>query len=83
MAHLNEDEQLKLKQILESDLFKKATDIVLEKTDGPVYTLLAPEQAMAMAMEKGARNAFRQLKILTLPRVESQTLSTKSLTRIR
>lgn len=83
MAQLNEEEQLKLKAILESELFKKATEIVLEKIEGPIYTLLAPEQAMSLAIEKGARNAFRQLKILTLPRIESQKLTTKSLTRIQ
>jgi len=82
MLQLNEQEQIALKEIISSDLFKKAKDIVLERLDGPIFNLMASEQSMALAQEKGARNAFRQLGLLTEPRPERQQLSTKKLTRV-
>jgi len=69
---LNEDEQVALKKILSSDLFKKAMEVVLEKNNGPIYHLAAPEQLTALAQEKGIRNAFRELDMITYPKRPSQ-----------
>ena len=65
---LNEEEQLALKKFIESDLYKKAEQVVLSKSNGPIFDLLAPEQAMALAQEKGVRNAFRIFRDLINPK---------------
>lgn len=69
---LNEPQRIELLRILDSDLFKTATEEVLNHMDGPVYNLLAPEQGMQLAIEKGARSAFRQLRRLAQPPKPSQ-----------
>jgi hypothetical protein len=75
---LNEPQRIELLRILDSELFKTATEEVLAHMDGPVYNLLAPEQGMQLAIEKGARQAFRQLRRLTNPPKPSQTPSRSS-----
>lgn len=69
MTTLNEQEQTALKEMLDSALFKKAESIVLDECNGPIFSLLMPEQAMALAQEKGVRNAFRVLRKITEPRI--------------
>ena len=68
MNELNESEQAELRNLLSNPTLKKAQAIVLESFDGPIYNLLAPEQSMQLAVEKGARGAFRQLNRLSQPR---------------
>tara|TARA_R110002167_G_scaffold149822_1_gene343285 strand:+ start:4416 stop:4664 length:249 start_codon:yes stop_codon:yes gene_type:complete len=65
---LSEQEQIQLKEILNSPLFKKAQEQAIAEGEGPVYHLPAPEQGMALAAEKGLRNAFRTLHLITQPR---------------
>lgn len=64
---LNEPQRAELAQILSSDLFKAGKEEVLRISDGPIYELSAPEQAMALAVEKGVRKAFRLLESICLP----------------
>ncbi len=68
MNELNEAERAELLQLLSNPVLKKAQSIVLEQFDGPIYNLLAPEQSMQLAVEKGVRGAFRQLHRLTIPK---------------
>jgi hypothetical protein len=81
MTELNEQEQLALRDILQSPVFEKAKQIVLEKSNGPVYNLLAPEQGMALAQEKGVRNAFRLLSELITPRTPIHQPTIRTLNR--
>lgn len=76
---LNEPQRVELAKILDSDLFQRAEHEVLLVMDGPIYNLAAPEQGMQLAVEKGVRTAFRQLRKLTLPPRENPapTLSTQ------
>lgn len=83
MNELNEQEQLVLREMLQSPVFEKAKNIVLDKSNGPVYDLLAPEQAMALAQEKGVRNAFRLLRELVNPRTPIQQPALRTLNRNR
>lgn len=64
---LNEPQRAELAKILSSDLFKAAKEEVFRISDGPIYELLAPEQSMALAVEKGVRKAFRTLETICLP----------------
>jgi hypothetical protein len=64
---LTESDKAELLQFLNSPLFAKAKEQVLDKIDGPIYNLAAPEQSMALAQEKGARNAFRVLRKVCRP----------------
>jgi hypothetical protein len=68
MNELNEAEQSELRDLLSSPVMKKAQALVLEYFDGPIYNLLAPEQSMQLAVEKGVRGAFRQLNKLIEPK---------------
>ena len=68
MNELNETEQAELRTLLSNPVLKKAQALVLEQFDGPIYNLLAPEQSMQLAVEKGARGAFRQLNRLAIPK---------------
>jgi hypothetical protein len=72
MNELNEAEQDELRTLLNNPVLKKAQALVLEYFDGPIYSLLAPEQSMQLAVEKGVRGAFRQLKRLSEPRIQQQ-----------
>jgi hypothetical protein len=73
MNELNEAEQAELRTLLANPVLRKAQAIILEQFDGPIYNLLAPEQSMQLAVEKGARGAFRQLNRLTEPRTPKAT----------
>jgi hypothetical protein len=64
---LNQAQQLELQNILDSDLFKRATEEVLRMSDGSVDHLEAPEAGIKMALEKGVRNAFRLLRKISIP----------------
>ena len=64
---LNEPQQAALLELLNSDLFKRATEEVLLLSDSPVNGLGAPEAGIALAQEKGVRQAFRLLRGLTTP----------------
>lgn len=77
---LNDQQRQELSKILDSDLFRKAKDEVLKLADGPVYELLAPEQAMALAIQKGTRDTFRLLhKICEKPMVPTKPKLSSSL----
>ena len=65
---LNESQQQELRKILDSDLFKRAQDIVLHMTDGSIDELPLDQAALKMSNEKGVRNAFRLLSIITNPK---------------
>ncbi len=75
---LNDPQKAELIKILDSDLFKTAKDEVLRITDGPIYELAAPEQAMALAVEKGVRKAFRSLEQICKPNKEPSPLPLKN-----
>jgi hypothetical protein len=75
---LNQAQQLELQKILDSDLFKAAQAEVLRMTDGPVDSLLAPEAGIKMALEKGVRNAFRLLRVISLPQANHEPLKPRS-----
>lgn len=64
---LNQQQQIDLQHILDSDTFKAAQAEVLRMTDGSIEDLPAPEAGLKMALEKGARNAFRLLRIISQP----------------
>lgn len=61
---LSQAQQIELQQLLDSPIFKAAKEEVLRMTDGSVEGLDAPEAGIKMALEKGARNAFRVLAII-------------------
>ena len=75
---LNQQQQLELQQILDSDTFKRATEEVLRMTDGAIGDLLAPEAAIKMAIEKGVRNAFRVLRNIAQPAPEHLPVQPRS-----
>ncbi len=64
---LHQAQQLELQQMLDSPTFKAAQEEVLRMADGSIESLLAPEAGIKMALEKGARNAFRLLRIVANP----------------
>lgn len=64
---LNEDQQVELLRILDSDLFKKACEEALDACSYDISLLLAPEAGIAMAQEKGMRVFLRVLRRLTAP----------------
>jgi hypothetical protein len=78
---LNQAQQLALQQILESDTFKAAKEEVLRMTDGAIDGLDAPEAGIKMALEKGARNAFRLLHRISVPDARQEPLQSRSITR--
>lgn len=84
MNELTETEQAELRTLLQNPLLKKAQSMVLEQFDGPIYNLLAPEQSMQLAVEKGARGAFRQLNRLAIPKTpQVQPALAQRLTRTK
>jgi len=64
---LNPVQQAALLEILDSVVFRRATEEVITLAEIDISQMLAPESAVAMACEKGTRNAFRLLRRLTIP----------------
>jgi hypothetical protein len=64
---LNEDQQVELLRIVDSDLFKRAVEEVLDQCSYDVSRLLAPEAGIAMAQEKGMRVFVRTLRRICIP----------------
>jgi hypothetical protein len=64
---LNEQQQLELQHILDSDTFKRAQEEVLKMSDGSVESLPLDQASVKMAIEKGVRNAFRLLRRISTP----------------
>lgn len=77
---LNDEQKLALKTFIDSDLFKRAEEECLKALEQPVDGL-APEIGMKLAMERGARDAFRQLKQICRPATPISQPTPKSLTR--
>ena len=71
--HLNETQQKELAAILDSDLFRKAKEVVLMMSDGSVEGLPLDQAAIKMSNEKGVRNAFRLLEVICKPSAQNQT----------
>ena len=76
---LNQAQQLELQTILDSPTFKAAKEEVLRMTDGSVEGLDAPEAGIKMALEKGARNAFRVLSNISKNTPTSPPLKPRSI----
>lgn len=72
MQPLNEDQKKELARILDTDLFQRAKEIVLAMSDGSVEGLPLDQAAIKMSNEKGVRNAFRLLGVITRPDHEIQ-----------
>lgn len=78
---LNQAQQIELQQMLESNTFKAAKEEVLRMTDGSIDDYMAPEAGIKMALEKGARNAFRLLSRISAPQIHEEPLPRRTITR--
>jgi hypothetical protein len=76
---LSQAQQQELQQLLDSPIFKAAKEEVLRMTDGSVEGLDAPEAGIKMALEKGARNAFRVLAVIAKSAPANTPLKPRSL----
>lgn len=79
---LNEQQQLELQHILNSDIFKRAQEEVLKMSDGSVENLPLDEASIKMAIEKGVRNAFRLLRRISTPHTSQEPVARRSIQRI-
>jgi hypothetical protein len=80
---LNQQQQIELQAILESHTFKAAKEEVLRMTDGSVEDLPAPEAGIKMALEKGARNAFRILQKISQPSTQNDSVTRRSISHTK
>lgn len=80
---LNQAQQIELGQMLDSEVFKAAQAEVLKMSDGSVDSLLAPEAAIKMAIEKGVRNAFRLLRLAATSQGRAETLRSNTVSRTK
>lgn len=64
---LTEGECKRIAEILSDPTFIKVSDSILEKMDGPIYDLKAPEQLTALAITKGGREFLRLLRRRSIP----------------
>lgn len=69
--------------MLDSDTFKKAVEEVFLISEGPIYTLLAPEQGMALAVQRGVRDAFKHLRRVAKHVIPYSPPTSKSLSRTK